>query len=172
MEKKIRNVLLVLVVIIFSIGISFAASQGDKGAVRSPEGKAAVKPQKEKAPVVTPEKVAPAEKSPEKKATLKVVPATGNTAGIELTNTVPVRGVQFTGKGVKLTEVRTTSRTPGFLAKFNEENGIVLVLSLTDEEVAPGTGLIAEIIYEKPPAPGSAVSIADIKIVGRAREEL
>jgi len=93
-------------------------------------------------------------------ATLKIVAGSGNTVGIDLTNTIPVRGVQFTIKGMKATEVRTTSRTAGFLADFNEKSGIVVLLSTSGKEIAPGTGLIAEIICDK----GGSASLSEIKI--------
>ena len=115
---------------------------------------------------------APAEKAEAKKATLEVGSVTGNTALIELTNTVPVRGVQFTVSGVTLTEVRTTKRSAGFLAKFNEANGIVIMVSLSKDEMPAGKGPIAEIVYQKAPPPGSAIGLSAIKIVGSNREEL
>lgn len=95
-----------------------------------------------------------------KDATLKIAESSGNTVGIELTNSVPVRGVQFTIKGVKATKVRTTSRTAGFLADFNKESGIVILVSTSGNEIAPGTGLIAEIISDK----GGSASLSGIKI--------
>ena len=93
-------------------------------------------------------------------ATLKIVGGSGNTVGIDLKNNVPVRGVQFTIKGVKATEVRTTSRTAGFLADFNEKSGIVILVSTSGKEIVPGTGLIAEIICDK----GGSASLSEIKI--------
>ena len=95
-----------------------------------------------------------------KDATLKLVEGSGNTVGIDLTNTVPVRGVQFTIKGAKITEVRPTSRIKGFLADFNKESGIVIMVSTSGDKVASGTGLIAEIIYDK----GGTASLSGIKI--------
>ena len=93
-------------------------------------------------------------------ATLKIVKGSGNIVGINLTNNVPIRGVQFTLEEVKMTDVRTTSRTAGFLAKFNEESGIVILVSTSGDKIAPGTGLIAEITCDKS---GSA-SLSEIKI--------
>ena len=95
-----------------------------------------------------------------KDATLKIVEGSGNTVGIDLTNTVPVRGMQFTIKGAKITEVRPTSRLAGFLAEFNRESGIVIILSTSGDKIASGTGLIAEIIYDK----GGSASLSGIKI--------
>ena len=95
-----------------------------------------------------------------KDATLKIVEGSGNTVGIDLTNTVPVRGVQFTIKGVKITELRPTSRIAGFFADCNKESGIVIMVSTSGDKIAPGTGLIAEVIYDK----GGAASLSGIKI--------
>ncbi len=95
-----------------------------------------------------------------KDATLKIVAGSGNVLGIDLTNNVPIRGVQFTIEGVKMTDVRTTSRTAGFLAEFNKEAGIVIMLSTSGGKIAPGTGLIAEIISDK----GGSANLSGIKI--------
>ena len=84
-----------------------------------------------------------------KDATLKIIEGSGNTVGIDLTNTIPVRGVQFTIEGAKITEVRPTSRIKGFLAESNKESGIVIIVSMSGNTIAPGTGLIAEVIYDK-----------------------
>ena len=82
-------------------------------------------------------------------ATIKIADGSGNVLGIELTNKVPVRGVQFTIEGVQMNEVRTTSRAKGFLADFNKASGIVIMVSTSGGKIAPGTGLIAEIICDK-----------------------
>ena len=95
-----------------------------------------------------------------KDATLKIVGGSGNTVGIDLTNSVSVRGVQFTIEGVKVTEVRTTSRTAGFLAEFNENSGIVILISISGKEIAPGTGLIANIMCDR----GGSATLSEIKI--------
>lgn len=95
-----------------------------------------------------------------KDATLKIVAGSGNVLGIDLTNNVPIRGVQFTIEGVKMTDVRTTSRTAGFLAEFNKEAGIVIMVSTSGGKIAPGTGLIAEIISDK----GGSANLSGIKI--------
>jgi hypothetical protein len=93
-------------------------------------------------------------------ATLTMVPGSGNTLGIDLTNKIAVRGVQFTITGAKIAEVRTTPRTESFSANSNKESGIVILLSLTGNTIAPGTGAIAEISYEA----GGTPVLADIKI--------
>ena len=93
-------------------------------------------------------------------ATLKIANESGNTVGIDLANNVPVRGVQCAIEGVQMTEVRTTSRTAGFLADFNKESGIVIIVSMSGDKIAPGTGLIAEVLYDK----GGSASLSGIKI--------
>ncbi len=95
-----------------------------------------------------------------KDATLKIVECSGDTIGIELMNNIPVGGVQFTIEGVKMTEIRTTSRTTGFLADFNKESGIVIIVSTSGDKIAPGTGLIAEIVSDK----GGSANLSGIKI--------
>jgi hypothetical protein len=99
---------------------------------------------------VSPEE--PREQQPEETgqdAVLKLVAVTENMFGIDLKNTVPVRGVQFTLEGVTITEVRTTNRSEGFFASFNKENGKVIMASLSGDEIPPGEGLMAEIVGDK-----------------------
>ena len=92
--------------------------------------------------------------------TLTLAPVSGKGVNLELSNDVPVRGVQFTLDGAKPTEVRTTSRTEGFFAKVNEKNGTVVMVSLSGKKIAPGTGPIAEIICDK----GDSAHLTNIKI--------
>jgi len=87
---------------------------------------------------------------PTAKSILSLVCISENVAVIELDNPVPVRGVQFTLNGAKPTEVRTTSRTEGFFAQYNEKNGTVVLVSLSGSKIAPGIGPIAEIICQAP----------------------
>ncbi len=94
-------------------------------------------------------------------ATLKIVNVSKNTVGIDLANKAPIRIVQFIIKGVEEVAVRPTSRTKGFLMKYVKENKKVIILSPSDRTIAPGTGLIAEIIYDK----GGSASLSGIKIV-------
>ena len=96
---------------------------------------------------------------------LGLVGASNGVASVELRNDIPVRAIQFALTGVKITEVRTTSRTKGFLAKFNEQNGKVIIVSTAAEEIAPGKGLVAEIACDKP----ASAKLADVKIVGNKR---
>ena len=94
----------------------------------------------------------------EKNLTLKT--GSGNGVNLELSNDVPVRAVQFTLEGAKPSDIHTTSRTEGFYAKVNEENGTVVMVSLSGNKIAPGTGPIAEIICNK----GSSARLSKIKI--------
>lgn len=94
-------------------------------------------------------------------AVLKVSASSGKSASVEMASMVPVRGVQFTVNGAKITEVRTTDRTKGFLTKFNDANGMVILLSTLAESIPPGKGAIAEIMCDTP----AEASISEIKIV-------
>jgi len=94
-------------------------------------------------------------------ATLKIVGGSGTTLGIELTNSVPIRGVQFTLKGADMNEIRTTSRSKDFLADFNKEAGKVVILSASGDKIAVGSGLIAELVCDKI----DSASLSEIKIV-------
>lgn len=96
-----------------------------------------------------------------KDATLKIVAGSGNVLGIDLTNNVPVGGVQFTIEGVQMNEVRTTSRTTGFLSDFNKESGKVVMLSTSKDKISSGTGLIAEVVCDKK----DSARLSGIKIV-------
>ena len=121
------------------------------------------------APVKAPlEKAVPQKVEPEKKAALTLTPGEKNTFGIDLTNSVPVRGIQFTVSGLKMTEVRTASRTAGFLAKFNEETGIVILVSTAADEIAPGKGPVLNILGEK--VPDAEVSLTKIMIADSDRK--
>jgi hypothetical protein len=85
---------------------------------------------------------------PEQNISLQLVDIAEDMVGIDLMNTVPVRGVQFTIEGVAIADVLTTSRSEDFMASFNEENGRVLMVSLAGDEIPPGEGLIAEILFD------------------------
>ena len=94
-------------------------------------------------------------------AIIKIIDKSDNTIGIDLANTVPIRIVQFVIKGVKITEIHTTSRTKGFYAKHNARNDKIVLLSPSDKAIAPGSGLIAEILCDK----GGTASLSEIKTV-------
>ena len=95
-------------------------------------------------------------------ATLTLLEVSGDTLGIDLKNDVPVRGVQFTLEGPEIIDVLTTSRTEEFSPSFNEENGTVILVSLSGDKIAAGKGLIAEILYDDG---GGSASLSEIKIV-------
>ena len=97
---------------------------------------------------------------PRQDAILNLVEVTENMFGIDLKNTVSIRGVQFTVEGVTISEVRTTNRSEGFFASFNKENGKVIMASLSGDELPPGKGLIAEVVCGK----SGAARLAEIKI--------
>ena len=109
----------------------------------------------------TKEKIQMPAKVESEEAKIKIVDKSDNVIGIDLANTVPVRIVQFDITGVKITEVRTTSRTEGFYAKHNVANGKIVMLSPSDKTIAPGSGLIAEIVCDK----GGSASLSGIKII-------
>ena len=93
-------------------------------------------------------------------AMLQLVEARENMFGIDLKNNVSVRGVQFTLEGVTITEVRTTSRSKGFFASFNKDNGKVIMASLSGDEIHPGEGSIAEVVGDK----SGAAHLSEVKI--------
>ena len=93
---------------------------------------------------------------------LGVKPGAKDSVKVELVNEAPVRAVQFDLTGVKITQVRTTDRTKGFLAKFNEQNGKVVLLSTAGEEIPPGKGAVLEVVCDKP----DAAALSGVKIVG------
>ena len=128
----------------------------------------------EAAAVKASEKPAEAAKTPEKSAEAAkkekaTEPSLGlkaggkNTAKLELQSDIPVRALQFSVTGAKITEVRTTGRAKGFFSKFNEQNGMVIILSTTGEEISAGKGEVAEIVCDKP----ATAKLADVKIVGK-----
>jgi hypothetical protein len=149
--KRVHMLLVVLVVFPLCLGVRPVVEAGE-------------------APVKAPiEKAVPQKKlEPEKKATLTLKPGEKNTFGIDLKNSVPVRGIQFTLNGLKMTEVRTASRTAGFLAKFNEETGIVILVSTAADEIAPGKGPVLKILGEK--VPDAEVSLSKVMIADSGRK--
>ena len=94
-------------------------------------------------------------------ATLTIVGGSGTTLGIELTNSVPIRGVQFTLEGAVMNEIRTTARSKDFLADFNKEAGKIVILSASGDKIAPGSGLIAELVCDTI----DSAKLSEIKIV-------
>ena len=99
---------------------------------------------------------------PRQYISLQLVEISEDMVGIDLTNTVPVRGVQFDIEGVQIIDVITTSRSDDFIASFNEENGRVLIVSFSGDEISPGKGRIADILFDgKGLARLSEIVIAD-----------
>jgi hypothetical protein len=88
-------------------------------------------------------------------------------ATVALQNDVPIRGVQFTVEGALMTEVRTTQRTGGFIVKFNEKNGKVLIVSASGDDIAPGKGPIADIVCDKP----DKAKLLNVKVVARGTDK-
>ena len=126
---------------------STAQEQGKQKSVQMPEKKAEAKPQNSM-------------KLDSEDAKLKIVPGGENVVGVELENKVPIRGVQFSLKDVKITDIRTTPRTEGYLAKFNEATGIIILVDMSGKKIPPGAGPIAEIVCDKA---GSA-RLSEIKL--------
>ena len=126
---------------------SAAQEQGKQKSVQIPEKKTETTPQNSM-------------KLDSEDAKLKIVPGGENVVGVELENKVPIRGVQFSLKDVKITEIRTTARTEGYLAKFNEATGIIILVDISGKKIPPGAGPIAEIVCDKS---GSA-RLSEIKL--------
>jgi hypothetical protein len=159
-REKVKDILMMLLVVLLITGVPLISHAGE-ATVKSQEEKVApVKPSQEKEIAIKPES--------EKQAILNIKAGSGNKLNVDLTNTVPVRGMQFTLSGVKITEVRTTERAAGFLAKFNEENGMVILISTAEARITPGEGPIAEVICDKL----DSASLSGIKIAGSNREPL
>ena len=96
-----------------------------------------------------------------KDAILTLVAGSDTTLGIELTNSVPISGVQFTLEGADMSEIRTTDRSKDFLADFNKDGGKVVILSVSGNKIAPGSGLVAEVVCSKI----ASASLKEIKLV-------
>ena len=165
-----RMYILLVVLVVFPLGLGVRpVVQAGEAPVKAPKEKAVPEAAAKKAEPAPKEKAVPEKKAePEKKATLTLKPGEKNTFGVDLKNSIPVRGIQFTLSGLKMTEVRTASRTAGFLAKFNEETGIVILVSTAADEIAPGKGPVLKILGEK--VPDAEVSLSKIMIADRDRK--
>lgn len=108
----------------------------------------------------TKEKGKPPTAATEGEATLTLAPLSENTFGVDLNNKAPVRLVQFTLNGITDAQVRTTSRTQGFVAKFTKDNAKVTILSPTGTAIPPGSGFIVEMSCDAGTATLSEVKIA------------
>jgi len=94
---------------------------------------------------------------------LRVGIQSGNSANIALFNEGKVAGVQFKVGGTQVTDVRTTARTEGFLATFDQRSGTVILTSISGKTIAPGIGPIVNIDHS-----GGRVSISK-KTIGDVR---
>ena len=109
--------------------------------------------------------------------TLKVIKKWGKKVIIEMENETPVLGLEFTLTDLpdvaKVKKIKTTLRTKGFLAQFNDmnEKGVKVVLvSLRGKAILPGNGPILVLSYKSNQIFGSKkadlelrnVNIADI----------
>jgi hypothetical protein len=158
--KQLGLILLLLSLFLYGPGCKKAeeepVSQQEKSPVQEQTQKKSI-PITEKEVASTPQNPMKLES---KDAKLKIVAGEKNMIGLELENTVPIRGVQCALKGTKISEIRTTNRTKGYLTKFNEATGIIILVDMSGKKIPPGTGPIAEVVCDNP---GSA-SLSDIKL--------
>ena len=162
-KMKTGSMLIVLLTLFLVLELPLTCA-GEKGVKTKPE-KEVVKTKPEKGEVkAKPEKgeVVKIKALSDESAKLTIGTRSGTTASIDLVNSVPVRGIQFTVEGVKMTEARTTNRTKGFLAKFNAVNGVVIMVSTSNGIISPGKGAILEVICDKP----DAARLTGVKIAG------
>jgi hypothetical protein len=157
-----QHTVVLLLLGIFLCGPGCKQAQEEPG---SPQEKSPVQEQTQKKSSPMPEKEAVSK--PQNPMTLegndaklKIVAGEGNVIGLALENTVPIRGVQCALKGAKISEIRTTERTKGYLTKFNEATGIIILVEMSGKKIPPGTGPIAEVVCDNP----SSVSLSDIKL--------
>ena len=153
---------ILLLLSIFLCGPGCKQAQEEPGSVQE---KSPVQEQTQKKPVPMPEKESGNKtqnpmKLESKDAKLKIVAGEGNVLGLELENTVPIRGVQCALKGAKISEIRTTERTKGYLTKFNEATGIIILVDMSGKKIPPGKGPIAEVVCDNP----RSASLSDIKL--------
>jgi hypothetical protein len=150
-----RVLYLVTIVVFLFLGISSCDTSQDQSKTKTVEESG------KKVDTAVRKKPTMVEEAGSEDATLKIVGGSGNTLGIELTNSIPILGVQFSLEGAHMNEIRTTSRTKGFLADFNKEAGKVVLLSTSGDKIASGSGLIAELVCDKI----DSASLSEIKIV-------
>jgi delta 1-pyrroline-5-carboxylate dehydrogenase len=150
-----RVLCLATIVVFLFIGISGCNPVQDQSKTKPAEesGEKADKAVKKKQTLV--------EAAGSEDATLKIVPVSETTLGLELTNSVPIRGVQFTLKDADISEIRATVRSKDFLTDFNKESGKVVILSASGDKIAAGSGLIAELVCAKI----DSASLSEIKLV-------
>lgn len=150
-----RVLSLVAIVVFLFFGISSCGTAQDQSETKTIEKseKKVDKPARKKPAMI--------EAAGSEDATLKIVGVSDNMLGIELINSVPIRGMQFTLEGALMNEIRATARSKGFLVDFNKEAGKVVILSTSDIKIDPGSGLIAEVACDTI----DAASLSGVKIV-------
>jgi hypothetical protein len=141
--NKVLLWVLVLALLMFGPG----CVKTEEGAVIKKGGAA------EKAPVTQSHEI-------DKESTIVISAVSDTSVTVSLNNSAPVRGVQFTLQGARISDVRTTPRTGDFMAKFNEENGRIILISLSRAVIAPGTDPILEIDCEQP----ASANISGVKV--------
>ena len=62
---------------------------------------------------------------------------------------------------MKISELHTTDHTKGFLADFNSESGVAIIISTSGDKIKAGKNQIAEVVYET----GGVAKLSKIKIV-------
>jgi len=90
-----------------------------------------------------------------------------------LENDNPVRGVQFTFHDeydyLTIKEIHTTERTEGFYVNFNQQNGTVILVSLSGKSIVPGSGPILIILFyvseDAPEGECTDIWLKNIKVV-------
>jgi hypothetical protein len=154
--KKIMRVLCLATIVVFLfIGVSGCNPAQDKSKTTPVEESG------EQADTAVRKKQTRVEAAGNEDATLKIVPGSETTLGLELTNSVPIRGLQFTLNGADISEIRTTARSKDFLVDFNKEAGKVVILSASGDKIAAGSGLIAELVCNTI----DSASLSEIKLV-------
>ena len=94
---------------------------------------------------------------------LRVGIQSGNSANIALYKPeASVGGVQFKVGGTQITDVRTTARTEGFLATFDQKSGTVILAGISGQTIAPGNGPVVEIEHS-----GGRVTISETNHRGK-----
>ena len=154
-----RIVCLIVIVLYLMLDIS-GCKQSQEQAKPKPEVKTESKVEKKTEQKVR-KKVQMPQLANSEDATIKIEDVSENVVAINLTNKVPIRGVQFTIEGVQMEKGTPTSRTKGFTTDFNNESGRVVILSTTDNRIASGTGNIFEIVCSKV----ESAKLSGIKII-------
>lgn len=96
----------------------------------------------------------------DKDAVLTIVERSSTGFAVNLTNKIPVVGVQFTVSRVNIVDVQTTARTSGFATTFNDETGKVIMIAPSGKTIDSGLGVIAHIACQGV----QEASLSEIKI--------